>query len=369
MPRADLAPSIDVLRSLVRDAVRNEKPYVVGGAPNAAVKLNQNESPFDLPATLREALMERIRAIPLNRYPSEQPDQLRAALARSLEVDPEAVIVGNGSNELTYTLGMTLLERGTPVVLPRPMFSLYEKVARLFEADLVQIAPRSDLGFDTDAVLAAVRDHEPVLTVITTPNNPTGRAVPMSEVEAIVEAARGFVVVDEAYVEFASETARSLLDRHPNVILMRTFSKAAGLAGLRVGYMVAHPDISREMMKSRLPFMVDRIAEAAALTVLEHPEMIEERVALLRSELSRMADEMAQLGGVEIVPSEANFVLFRPFAELPDLQSRLADAGVLVRDMSGYPELRGYVRVNVGTPDENRLFLTALKNALFASDS
>lgn len=351
---------------VIRPAIRRQKPYLVGAVgPEPRVKLNQNESPYDLPADLKRELVEAFLEIPFNRYPQEQPWALRDAIAGAVGHDPEGVLVGNGSNELTYTLGLALVAPGTPVVLPRPMFSLYESVVRMHDGDLVSIPPRPDLSFDVDAIYAAVTARQPALTVLTTPNNPTGLALPLADVARVVRAARGFVVVDEAYVEFNEEaSAQALLAEHPNVIVLRTLSKACGLAGLRVGYLLGHPAVVRELLKARLPFMIDRLAETTALALLRRPALLAERAAALKASCRALAEGLRALPGVEVVPSQANFVLFKTALEPAGLMGRLAESGVLVRSMGGYPELRGYLRVNAGTAGENRTFLAALKDAL-----
>ena len=354
----------DVLRH-IRPAVREQHPYVVGSPAEAPVKLNQNESPYDLPGELRQEVMEAFFQTPFNRYPAEQPHRLRAALAERTGYDPDGLLIGNGSNELTYTFGLTMIEKGTSVVLPRPMFALYEKVVRLHEGNLISVPPRDDLSFDAEALLDAVRTSAPALTVLTTPNNPTGLAMPLEEIEAIVQAASGFVVVDEAYVEFTEEeSARSILERYPNLILLRTFSKAFGLAGLRLGYLMTHPDVARELLKARLPFMVDRFAEAVALALLARPDLVEERVGLIKASCRALTQELAALPDVRVLPSQANFVLFQTPLEPTLLLARLAEEGVLVRNMGGYPELQGFLRVNAGTAEENQAFLMALKKTL-----
>ncbi len=351
--------------SFIRSAVRDEHPYVVGGHAAPPVKLNQNESPFDLPEDLKRALVERIFEIPFNRYPDEHPDRLRAALAEQLGVPEDWMLISNGSNELTYLLGLVLLERGTKVVLPAPLFSLYGKVARLHEADLVEVEPRADLSFDADALIDAVRAHRPALTVIASPNNPTGIAMPLGEIEALVKAAEGFVVIDEAYVEFNTEpSALSLLDEYPNVIILRTFSKASGLAGLRIGYMVARPEVITEFFKARLPFVVDRLAETAALALLAKPDLVADRVAAMKLSTRALFLALQESGVEDVVPSVANFFIFKTHVKPGLLVSRLADAGVLLRNVSSYRQLGGYVRVNAGTPSENTAFLAALEDAL-----
>lgn len=353
------------LLDVVRPAVRRQQPYRVGGVPDVAVKLNQNESPFGLPDDLQRELVETFFRLPVNRYPTEQPDRLRHALAAYTGHDPEGILVGNGSNEMTYTLGLAFVGPGTPVVLPRPMFALYETMVRLYDGALTQVAPRPDLAFDVDALVAALERVQPALTVVTTPNNPTGRALALAELERIVAAAPGVVVVDEAYVEFNDEpSAQQLMARYPNVLILRTLSKAFGLAGLRLGYLLGPPPLVQELLKARLPFMVDRFAEAVALALLERPALLRERAAVLKAGAQALHDALAARRGVEVVPTQANFVIFRTALEPTALMTRLAASGVLVRSMGGYPELRGFLRVNTGTEAENQAFLAALDAAL-----
>lgn len=361
--------ALNAIIERVRPAVRNESPYVVGAPPKAEVKLNQNESPYDLPPALKDELAERLREIPLNRYPAEQPERLRQALAERLDLAPEGIIIGNGSNELTYTLGMALIEPGAPVVMPRPMFALYAKVARMSGGELTEVPPREDLRFDTKGLLAAIEAEEPALVVVTSPNNPTGRAMTLGEIRRIADAAPGFVVVDEAYVEFGEEeSALTLLGKHPGVIVLRTFSKAYGLAGLRLGYLAMRPALGRQLMKARLPFMTSRLSEEVALALLERDDLLAERIATLKQATADLRAGLQAMDSVEVVPSQSNFMLFKPPGASPGsaqaLLDRLADDGVLVRDMSGYPSLAGYLRVCAGTPQENKAFLAALKRAL-----
>ena len=360
------ASSINDVVDLIRPAVRERSEYLVDTPPDIEVKLNQNESPYDLPDELKDELLDAFGEVEFNRYPSEQPRELRQALAAHDEVPPESIIVGNGSNEITYTFGLAFLEAGTPMVLPRPLFSLYEKVARLQDAALTSVPPREDLRFDTDGLVAAVRSTDARMTVLATPNNPTGRAMSLAEIERVAAASPGVVVVDEAYVEFNAEpSATQLMDEHPNIMVLRTLSKGFGLAGARLGYLIAQPPVVRELMKARLPFMVDRFSEQTALSVLERPGLIEERVRRLQVSITELTEALRALDPVEVVPSEANFVIFTTPMPADQLHNRLADRGVLVRNMGGYPELEGYLRVNAGTRAENKAFLTALEETLF----
>ncbi len=361
LPDVENAPPIH----LVRREIREEKPYLVSTPPGIDVKLNQNESPFDLPDDLKGELLERFRGIPFNRYPTDQPDRLLEAISGYNDWPVEGILAGNGSNDLSHTLALCFVAPGARVVLPRPMFALYASVVRMYGGSVVGVPCREDLSSDTDAVIAAVREHQPPLTILATPNNPTGRAMPLREVEAVVDAADGVVVVDEAYVEFSEEgSALELLRERANLVVMRTFSKAWGLAALRLGYLLGHADLVREMLKARLPFMVDPLSEETAVRLLEHPELVDRRAASHKASLAVLTAGLQDLPGVEVVPSQANFVLFKSLPEPEALMARLAERGVLVRNMGGYPELDGFLRVNAGSPNENKAFLDALKSAL-----
>jgi len=356
-------PRLQTAIGCVRPAVRALKPYLVGGTEEVTIKLNQNESPYDVPEDLKQELARKLLEIPLNRYPDEQPWTLIDALAKRHQVRPNQILVGNGSNDLTYTLGLAFISPGTPVVMPRPMFSLWQKVVALYDGEPVEIGPNADFSFDVPSILRAMADHAPPLTILTSPNNPTGTSFTFSDLEALVDAAPGVIVVDEAYGEFLDQpSAFSLLERYPNLLVMRTFSKALGLAGVRLGYLVGHPDLISELFKSRLPFLIDRLAEATALAVLAHPELEQDRVALLKKETAALLEGLTAIPGVEAVPPTANFILFRTPFTASEVVSGLKAQGILIRSMAGYPELQGYVRVNAGTPEENRRFLSALQH-------
>ncbi len=351
--------------SRIRPAVRVGQAYRVSGPVHASVKLNQNESPFDLPEDLKREIITQFWDDPFNRYPQVQPIALQQALAAALGWDAEGVLVGNGSNELMATVFQVLVSPGTGVVLPDPMFSLYARLATLFEATLVTVPSGSDLRFDARAIRHAAHTCDAGLVVLTSPNSPTGLAMPLADVHRVLEAAPGFVLVDEAYVEFSREESPFvLLQRYPNLLLLRTFSKAFGLAGLRIGYLVGHPAVMQEVMKARIPFMVDRLSEMVALALLARPALIEERIAYLRRATAWLYDALFTIPGVQPVAPQTNFVLFRTPMVPGALLQALLKRGVLVRNMSSYEALPGYLRVSAGTEAENKLFIQALTSVL-----
>lgn len=350
---------------LVRPEIRGEKPYLVGAVADDSCKLNQNECPFDVPSEMKRMLLETFEKVPFNRYPTEQPFQLMARIEAHYNLPPGSVLVGNGSNDLTQTLGLCFISNGVRVALPRPMFALFESVVRMHSGEVVPIAPLPNLQFDMDAVISAASSEEVALTIVASPNNPTGLAVRFQDLKQLCEEASGIVVIDEAYQEFNLEpSAVSLLDQHPNVLVMRTLSKAFGLAGLRIGYLLGHPGLLGEILKARLPFMIDRFSEHTAMCLLDHPEIISDRVEQGRQGVESLTRDLSGIDGVTVLPSTTNFVLFRSADDPGVVASGLSEQGVIVRSMAGYPELKPYLRVTSGTDAENKVFVAALKRVL-----
>lgn len=360
-----MSQSLEAILDRVRPSVRREKAYHVGELERIEVKLNQNENPFRLPAELQSEFADILSDFAANRYPSIFPEQLVSRLADNLDVDPRSIVVGHGSNELAHFLSLCFIESGTRVVLPRPMFSLYETVVRLFGGALVEVPCRDDFSFDTDELLKRIRLHEPGLTIIANPNNPTGLLIESSVIEQIVQQSDGIVVIDEAYIEFApDESVLRMVEEYPNLIVLRTLSKAFGLAGIRVGYMVGHPDLIHEMKKARLPFMIGHHDERCAIALLNRPELVGDWIEDMIEQTAWLSDQLTQMDGVRPMPTRTNFFLFSTDTPLSEVADFLGSSHIAIRQMSGYPELQAYLRVCAGTPDENQRFVDALKSAI-----
>ena len=358
---------------LVRPEIRAERAYRVPTTTAADAKVDQNESPFDCPPEIKAAALDRFASEPWNRYPDDRPHALIAALAERYRWPADGVIVGRGSNELTHTLGLCFLDAGTPVVLPSPMFALYASVARMHGARIIGVAPRDGFQHHADDILAAAQESEAPVTVVTTPNNPTGQAIPHDALRRLADGVPGVLLIDEAYHEFVDgPDALDLLREFPNVLVQRTFSKAMGLAGIRLGVLLGAPEMIAEIEKSRLPFLVDRLSEAVGLEILARPELVAERVADLKAQRAELEAFVAG-HGAEVIPSAANFFLFRTALPAADLRARLAADGVLVRDVTGYPELApsdnapGWLRVSVGSAAETDAFRRAFAAAMRAA--
>ena len=344
----------------VKPAVRALAAYTLA-ARSAEVKVDQNENPRDLPVELKRQVLEKALARPWNRYPPFDPWELQGALAASAGWRADGVLVGNGSNELIEALLMVTVGEGTPVVIPQPTFALYALLTRVLGGTVVAVPLDDHLQYDVHALAAARREHRAPLTIVCSPNNPTGGVLEPAAVEQLCAESDGLVAVDEAYHEFSGISVVPLLERYPNLVVLRTFSKAMAMAGLRVGYLLASPELVREVDKARLPYNLNVISQMAALAALGHRDAMAAGVRGIVDERHRLAD----LRGLSAYPSRANFILVELATRAPrDVFEALHARGVLVRDVSAHPRLARCLRISVGTPDENDRLLSALADVL-----
>jgi len=344
---------------MLNPALEHIETYRVEGGQDAEVKLNQNENPFDLPDWLKEKILDRFRQEPWNRYPDILPYRGMAAYASFVGVPPESVIMSNGSNEMLYTIFMACVGAGSKVLVPQPSFSLYEKLALLLQAEVVEVPVRANLDFDADAIIEAAAREKVDFIVLSTPNNPTSKSLTHAEIERIVEA---IVLVDEAYIEFSREqSALDLIARYPNLIVLRTMSKALALAGMRIGFAIADPELLAEISKPKIPFASGRLAEITLLEVLQNYSLVTDAVKYILGERERIESELAAIPGVHAFESDTNFIIIR-VASASEVFKKLKEAGVLVRNVSGYPLMENCLRFNVGLKEENDRLLALLKS-------
>ncbi len=326
------------------------------------IKLNQNESPWDWPRELKAEVLKRLEATAWNRYPGLIPQRLKEKLAAGLSVLPEQVVVGKGSNEVLQALAQVTLRPGDTLCTLSPTFAVYRLLGEQQQA-LVSTSPlNADFQVDAEDLLA--RSKEARLTILCSPNSPTGSLVPTELIEQAARQAQGLVVVDEAYVDFSGISALPLLEQHPNLIVTRTFSKAFALAGFRLGYAAMHPQLAQQVQKGLLPFNIDAPSAAAAEVLLDHQDVVRERVTLIVQERDRLITRLGELPGVTVWPSRANFFLLATPLGAEKTFTRLAEAGILVRDVSGYPGCGNVVRVTVGAPEENEALYRAVRACL-----
>ena len=353
----------DRMQNTIRRDVQSMHAYAV--QPSAGmVKVDTMENPFTLPASLRAALGARLAEVALNRYPAERGDVLRAALAAHAGM-PEGcdIMLGNGSDELISMLSLACDVPGATVVSPMPGFVMYEMSAKLQGLKFVGVPLTADFELDLPAMLAAVREHQPALVYLAYPNNPTANLWNDAAIDAVIDAASGWVVMDEAYQPFAARDSMARLKRHSHVLVMRTMSKF-GLAGVRIGYLMARRELIAEIDKLRPPFNISVLNCEAALFALEHADEYARQASIICDERKKMQSQLRDLPDVKPFPSEANMILLR----VPDAKRAfegMKARGVLVKNISGlHPLLANCLRITVGTPDENVQTMNALKASL-----
>jgi histidinol dehydrogenase len=334
----------------------------------AEVKLNQNECPWDVPEALKDRILAGVRGEPWNRYPQRLPEELRRNIARDENVPEEGVWLGNGSNLILQWIFEAFGGPGRAALVPRPSFSLYRMWGRISETAVEEFALGEWFEYRPKAVVEAILRSRPALTVLCLPNNPTGNELSREEVVEIAGAAEragGLVVIDEAYREFsAGEYDRTPLVRErPNVVLVRTYSKAFAAAGLRLGYLLAAPAVGRELGKIIPPFHLSHFAAVAGAVLWSERGRFQEQVERIVAERERLRALLAAIRGAEPLPSQANFFLLK----VPDAAAvfdALRERGILLRKPGDDPSLRGFLRVTTGAPEENDRLVRALREVL-----
>ncbi|VEI14120.1 histidinol-phosphate transaminase [Trueperella bialowiezensis] len=373
----------------LRPEFAGQEPY---GAPqlDVPVVLNTNENPYPPADEVVAEIASRVAdaAAGLNRYPDREALELRGELAGYLaresgvRLPASQIWAANGSNEVMAQILQAYAGPGRTVLTFTPSYSMYPEYARNVYSTFVGIERREDFSIDCAALADQFAQHRPAVVLIASPNNPTGTAVEPGDLQRILEASRGvgpqltngaegaggadradaIVVVDEAYGEFRREgvpSALELLDEYPNLIVTRTMSKAFGAAGLRLGYMAASQEIIDSVRIVRLPYHLSAVSQAAALAALAHRDSLMEQVEQIRQERDKLASTLTGMG-LDVAPSDANFIMFGTFADRHKVWQRLLDQGILIREVG--PE--GWLRVSIGQPHENEAFVAGLKEAM-----
>jgi histidinol-phosphate aminotransferase len=353
------ASAAEFVAAVVRPEVRAQKAYVVAPA-EGMIKLEANENAYPLPAAVRARLVAVLAEVPLNRYPDGGGDAVKAALRRALAIpDALGLIVGNGSDELIQLVVSALARPGATVLAPEPTFVMYRANALNAGLRFVGVALDPDFTLDRAAMQEAIERERPAVIFIASPNNPTGICYPAADIEAMIRAAPGLFVLDEAYAPFADGSFLNRVGEFPNLLLLRTLSKV-GMAGIRLGYAVAASEWIVELNKVRPPYNVNSLTQAAVGALLADAGWIAEQAAAIRGERRRLASTLSRLPGVAVFPSQANFLLVR-VGSADRVFDGLKAKRILVKNVAGgHPLLANCLRITIGTPDENDLLLAAM---------
>ncbi|PIE45202.1 MAG: histidinol-phosphate transaminase [Gammaproteobacteria bacterium] len=352
------------LQTIFTDKVNSMKPYHV---PNSSgmVKLDAMESPYQLPNEMRQALGTMLSLININRYPNSCSTSLVAKIKQRFDIpDDLGVILGNGSDELIQMILMATMRSGATVMSPVPTFVMYQHMAEILGMHYIGVDLRADFSIDEDAFLAAVNQHQPSVIFLAYPNNPTGVLLDKHFVRKVIETAPGLVILDEAYTAYACDTAMDLLAQYKNAVMIRTLSKI-GLAGIRLGYLVAQPDVAAQFDKVRMPYNINLLTQGTARFMLDQMGYIDHCVKRIMKEKAALYQWLGKRKGITVYPSETNFLLVRVndadavFTQLRDKHK------ILVKNLHGYhPILDNVLRITVGRKKENAKLRDALREIL-----
>lgn len=345
--------------------VRASQPILAGIEPYdpkylpAHQYLSANENPSNVPDEVQLEIRKALKEFSFNRYPDPLANELRDAIAEANGLARENVLLGNGGDELLFNLALAWGGPGRTFLNVPPTFSVYEANANLTGTTVVNIPRKADFSIDEDAVLERMAQGDIDFAVITSPNNPTGKMASETFLKELLDSSDALIMVDEAYFEFSRFSMRPYLDRYENLLILRTFSKAFSLAGVRLGYILANPSVIREFIKVRQPYSVDALSQAIGLAVFKNRALFVPGINQIIEQRGLLIERLNTLPGVEAFDSDSNYILFR-VDKADEVWQQLYDAGVLVRDFSHAKYLENCLRVTVGSPEENEVFFTQL---------
>ena len=356
-------PNFYTPEDIIRPEILALSAYHVPPA-TGMIKLDAMENPYPLPSALRDEIAQLTLNAPVNRYPDASAATLKATLRQALGIaDDMDILLGNGSDEIIQIIAMAVAKPGAVLMSAEPAFVMFRMIATFANIKYAGVPLRKDFSLDLDAMLAAIAQHRPAVIFLAYPNNPTGNLFDPAAIESILQATSGIVVVDEAYHAFADASFIDKLSQYPNLLLMRTLSKS-GLAGLRLGLLIGRSEWLKQLEKVRLPYNIGIMTQLIAEKVLHHTAVLSQQAEAIKSERTKMNTFLGTMHGVEVYPSDANFILFRVNAASQIFQA-LKQHNILIKNLDGsHPLLENCLRVTVGTPDENSQFCAALRTIL-----
>jgi len=350
-----------IIASRVSREIREISPYSVTRF-DCKIRLDGNESPFSLPKEVQEKVDKAIKEISINRYPDPDAKSLVELISRVCEFPKEGILLGNGSDELIGML-ITTFSSGTGKILcPAPTFSMYKLTGLTMGAEIIEVPLDQNFDIDLENSISYIEANDPDLIFLASPNNPTGNMYSAGKIAEIISMARGVVVVDEAYSDFSGYTFLPLIKECENLVILRTLSKV-GFAGLRIGMLLARDNLVNEINKVRYPYNINSLSQAVAEVVLENHEFVTENIQLIIWERDRVFNALSAIEPIKAYPSDANFIFFR-VNNADSLFSRLVEKDILIRNFNKPGRLKNFMRVTIGTPEENDSFLSALSEVL-----
>jgi len=354
------------IQNLIRDEVLNQKAY---SAPEISypIKLDANESPYGLSASLKSKIIEGIKKVQMNRYPEPGSPDLRARFSKLYGVTSDMVLVGNGSDELIQILLIAVQRQASSIMIPTPTFAMYKILALNTGHEVIEVPLDKQFDLNIDSMLEIIVNKSPNLIFLSYPNNPTGNSFDFSKIEAILKKTEGIVVVDEAYFNFSGKTFLSYLDKYENLVILRTLSKL-GLAAMRIGILIGSPPLIHELNKVRLPYNLNTLSQITARLYIENEAEFQRQADTVVSRRDELFTELKKIDGIRLYTSDANFILFSCSFDTDSVYHSLIQKGILIKKFDTPAILENCMRVTTGTRKENGEFLKALRNIIFGEE-
>ena len=350
------------LLDLVCNKVKNLKAYQVETVEEG-IKLHANENPYPPSPELKKIIQTRLEKLELNRYPDSDCKTLKEAISNRIQISPEQIVIGNGSDELIQCLMQVFCDEGDTIAFPEPTFGMYAIMGKGMGLNIETFPLNSKWNFETKSILEKLIASHTRIVFISYPNNPTGNCFSQSEIQELIENFEGIVVLDEAYYDFSGQTFLSQMEKHNNLVILRSLSKI-GLAGLRVGYGIFPSVLANEINKVRLPYNSNSISQIAAAELLKNFSMVQKQIDSIKDERIRLLEEFTKINSINAYPSDANFILFQTSDNGEKIFRILLENNILVRNLGTHPMLKNCLRVTIGTREENDQFLDQLKHAI-----
>ncbi len=349
------------MTKMIRKAVCDLNAYIVDQTYTVA-KLNQNECPFDIEEKLKNEICKRVSKVPWNRYPDSECTVLRNRLSDYTNHPSDGIVLGNSSNEIIRMVYSACCRSGDKVVISEPGFVVFKRTCQIMGLDAIEVSLTEDFNFDVDEIIRSAQNAKLIITA--SPNNPTGTWLSMADIEKIAGSVDCIFALDEAYFEFFGQDASNLLHKYKNLVVIRTFSKALSLAGIRLGYLLGHPEVVFHMSKAKMPFSVGWFPQIAGEVILENKDFVKLNTDRIIKERNRIFAELKKMDYIIPIPSRTNFIMFQLLKHSAfEIEEKIRKAGILIRNFSG-KLLEDKLRVTIGLPEENDAFLEALASSL-----
>ena len=350
---------MSIVKQWVKPQVYSQKAYTIN-SPKVNIKLNQNESAWDWPDAIKQSICDKIKKSAWNRYPALQPQNIKNKLAQKYNLSNKQLLIGNGSNEILQAITTAFLKPGDRVLTLSPTFAMYRILTEQRGCTLIECPLKPDFNMDQTRFLSLAKDAE--LIILCNPNSPTGKVVDNAFIESLLNIANCPVVIDEAYVDYSSETALPLINSYNNLIITRTFSKAFAFAGFRAGFAIMQASMAENIQKCLLPFNMDISTVIALDCLLKYDELTKEQARLITVERDILITKLNTIPSVQAISSHTNFFMVQTVQGVCETFNQLLEKGILIRDISSYPGCAEMLRITVGNNYENQQLFNAFRD-------